>query len=114
MANQITTVYGLPGVGKSTYCKTLAYKGVGNGLGTWRPEPTTDILKLYENYTDAQVQEIIQRRFLLADLYKQPRLKIKLQESKLELQKRVPTGEIPALNLLYTAQKKPKSELVKS
>jgi hypothetical protein len=53
---RITTVMGLPGAGKSTYCRERAPKGIGQGEGCWRPEPTEDIewLKAKMDYGSAQ------------------------------------------------------------
>jgi hypothetical protein len=64
---KITTVMGIPGAGKSTYCRERAYKGIGLGEGHWRPEPTEDIDYLLSKFQPSMVQEILACRFRAMD-----------------------------------------------
>jgi hypothetical protein len=59
----ITTVFGLPGAGKGHYCRERSPKGIGQGEGHWRPEPTEDIKNLRTDF----LQEIIVSRFTYLD-----------------------------------------------
>jgi hypothetical protein len=67
MTYKITTVMGLPGSGKSRWCKERAPKGVGQGPGFWRPEPTDDLPWLAEKLLPAEVNQVIQERFIAQD-----------------------------------------------
>jgi hypothetical protein len=61
--NKIITVIGLPGSGKSSYCKTQA-----QASHTWyRPEPTDDIAQLRLHLSKAAVSDIILDRFNAID-----------------------------------------------
>jgi hypothetical protein len=60
-----TTILGIPGTGKSSYCKI---KSAEEGV-TWRPEPTDDVDQLGQLVADSydEVNRIILDRFLTID-----------------------------------------------
>jgi hypothetical protein len=61
--NKIITAMGLPGSGKSSYCKTLA-----QASHTWhRPEPTDDIAQLRLHLSKPAINDIILDRFNAID-----------------------------------------------
>jgi thymidylate kinase len=67
MSYLISTIFGLPGAGKSTYCQERAYKGIGSGEGCWRPEPTDDIAQLQKHLHPSTVQSVLIDRFKILD-----------------------------------------------
>lgn len=61
--DKIITVIGLPGAGKSSYCKAKAEKS-----HTWyRPEPTDDLANLRSRLCESEVNNLILDRFNLID-----------------------------------------------
>lgn len=63
----------LPGVGKSTYCRERAYRGIGNGEGHWAPEPTDDLPELMSRGLSSEtIQAVIHNRFIARDSGTQP------------------------------------------
>lgn len=69
MVERITTVLGLPGSGKSFYCKQEADKLEILGYkATWRPEPTDDVPNFIRaGMSSEQISRMVLTRFTMCD-----------------------------------------------